>query len=78
VTPGLEDRFAQFQVVSMERFHEVLLEPGHGLRDLLARGSRGDEAPELRAVWTCQQADGDFLLDQRRQPGNQCWFNPAA
>src|SRR3989454_1019720 len=62
------------QVVSMERLHEVLLEPGDGLRDLLARGSRGDEAPELRAVWTCQQADGDFLLDQRRQPGNQCRF----
>ncbi len=60
------------QVVSMERLHEVLLEPGDRLRDLLARGSRGDEAPELRGVWTCQQADGDFLRDQRRQPGSQC------
>ena len=35
------------QVVSMERHHEVLLEPGDGLRDLLARRPRGGEAPEL-------------------------------
>jgi hypothetical protein len=56
----------------MERLSEVLFEPGDGLRDLLARDPRGHKAPELRAVWTCQQADGDFLLDQRRQPGNQC------
>src|SRR2546422_316676 len=33
-----------------------------------------DEVPELWAVRTGQQADGDFLLDERRQPGNQCWF----
>jgi hypothetical protein len=39
--------------------------------DLLARGSGGDEAPELRAVWTRQRAD-DLLLDHRRQPGSQC------
>src|SRR5947209_2385661 len=62
------------QVVPMERLNEVLLEPGDGLRDLLARGPCGDEAPELRAVWTRQQADGDFLLDERRQTGNQRWF----
>ena len=60
------------QFVAVQRLNEVLLEPGDGLRDLLARGSGGDEAPELRAVRTRQQADGDFLLDQRRQPGNQC------
>jgi hypothetical protein len=60
------------QVVPTERLNEVLFEPGDGLRDLLAWGPRGHEAPELRAVWTCQQADGDFLLDEWRQPGNQC------
>ena len=38
------------QVVPMERLNEVLLEPGDGLRDLPARGPRGDEAPEL---WPC-------------------------
>ena len=53
---------------------EVLLEPGDRLRNLLARGPGGDEVPELRAVRAGQQADGDFLLDQRRQPGNQCWL----
>ena len=56
----------------MQRLNEVLLEPGDGLRDLLARGAGGDEAPELRSVRTCQQAENDFLLDQRRQAGNQC------
>src|SRR6266542_202540 len=55
------------QVVPVQRLHEILLEPGDGLRNLLARGPGGDEVPELRAVRTCQQADGDFLLDQRRQ-----------
>ena len=30
-----------------------------------------DEVPQMRAMRTCQQADGDLLLDERRQPGNQ-------
>src|SRR5204863_4634553 len=38
------------QFVAVQRLNEVLLEPGDGLRDLLARGPGGDEPPELRTV----------------------------
>jgi hypothetical protein len=60
------------QFVPVQRLNEVLLEPGDGLRDLLTWGAGRDEAPELRTVRACQQAEDDFLLDQRRQPGSQC------
>ena len=45
------------QVVPLQRLDEVLLEPGDGLRNLLAGGPGGDEVPELRAVRAGQQAD---------------------
>jgi len=41
------------QFVAVQRLSEVLLEPGDGLRDLLARGPCGDEPPKLRTVRTC-------------------------
>jgi len=41
------------QFVAVQRLSEVLLEPGDGLRDLLARRSCGDEPPNLRTVRTC-------------------------
>jgi hypothetical protein len=44
------------QVVPVQRLNEVLLEPGDGLRNLLARGPGRDEVPELWAVRTGQQA----------------------
>jgi hypothetical protein len=62
------------QVVPVQRLNEVLLEPGDRLRNLLARGPGRDKVPELWAVRTGQQEDGDFLLDEWRQPGNQCWL----
>ena len=62
------------QVVPFHRFDEVLLEPGDRLRNLLAGGPGGDEVSELRAVRAGQQADCDFLLNQRRQSGNECWL----
>ena len=58
------------QVVHTQRLNEVLLQPGDGPRNLLARGPGKDEMPELRAVRTCQKADSDFLLDQGRQPAD--------
>ena len=57
------------QLVAVQSLNEVLLESGNGLRNLLARGPRGDEPPELRTVRTCEQAENDLLLDQRRQAG---------
>jgi hypothetical protein len=60
------------QVVHVQCLNEVLLEPGDDLRNLLARGPDGDKVPHLRAVRTGQQANGDFLMDERRQPGHQC------
>ncbi|MEX1128606.1 MAG: hypothetical protein WEB50_08585 [Vicinamibacterales bacterium] len=57
------------QFVSVWGLNKVLLEPRDGLRDLLTWGAGRDEAPELRTVRTCQQAENDFLLDQRRQAG---------
>src|SRR5438093_11217195 len=62
------------QIIPLQRLREILLEPADHLRNLLARGPGDDEVPELRAVRTGQQADGDFLLDQRRQPRNQGWI----
>ena len=62
------------QVVPFQRFDEVLLEPGDRFRNLLAGGPGGDEVSELRAVRAGQQADRDFLLNQRRQSGNECWL----
>src|SRR5215218_9898265 len=38
------------QFVPLQRLNEVLLEPGDGPRKLLARGSGGDEGPELRTM----------------------------
>ena len=62
------------QIIPLQRLREILLEPGDHLRNSLAWGPGDDEVPELRAVRTSQQADGDFLLDQRRQPRNQGWL----
>ena len=62
------------QIIPLQRLDEILLEPGDHLRNLLARGPGDDEVPELRAVRAGQQADGDFLLDQRRQSRNQRWL----
>ena len=66
------------QVVPLQHLDEVLLEPGDRLRNLLAGGPGSDEVSELRAVRAGQQADCDFLLNQRRQSGNQCWLAQAA
>jgi hypothetical protein len=57
---------ARRQVVPVQRLDEVLFQPGNGLRNLLARGPRGDEPPELRTVRTCEQAENDLLLDRLR------------
>src|SRR5437867_6935370 len=62
------------QIIPLQRLREMLLEPGDHLRNLLAWGPGDDEMPEVRAVRTGQQADGDFLLYQRRQPRNECWL----
>src|SRR5207247_6915463 len=62
------------QIIPLQRLREMLLEPGDHLRNLLARGPGDDEVPEVRAVRTGQQADGDFLVDQRRQSRNQGWL----
>src|SRR5207249_11243358 len=62
------------QIIPLQGLGEILLEPGDHLRNLLARGPGDDEVPEVRAVRTGQQADGDFLVDQRRQPRNQGWL----
>lgn len=43
---------ARCQVVDVQRLSEILLEPGDRLRDLLARGSGGDEVLQLRSVRT--------------------------
>src|SRR4029453_10530456 len=43
---------ASSQLVYVKRLGEVLLEPGDGLRNLLTRGSGGDEAPQLRSIRT--------------------------
>ena len=40
------------QVVAVQRFNEVLLEPRDSLRDLLTRGPCADEPPELWTVRT--------------------------
>jgi len=57
-----------------QRLNDVLFQPGYGFRNLLAWGPGSGEPPELWAVRTGQQADDDFLLDQRRQPGEQRWL----
>jgi hypothetical protein len=62
------------QIIPLQRLREMLLEPGDHLRNLLAGGPGDDEVPEVRAVRTGQQADGDFLLYQRRQPRNEGWL----
>src|SRR5439155_21294792 len=62
------------QIIPLQRLGEILLEPSDHLRNLLARGPGDDEVPEMRAVRTGQQADGDFLVDQRRQSRNQGWL----
>jgi hypothetical protein len=62
------------QIIPLQRLREMLLEPGDHLRNLLAWGPGDDEVPEVRAVRTGQQADGDFLLYQRRQPRNEGWL----
>ena len=59
---------AMRHVVDPKRLDEVLLEPGHSLRNLLTGRSRGDETQELRAVRACEQTNDDLLLDQWRQP----------
>jgi hypothetical protein len=46
------------QFVPVQRLNEVVFEPSDRLRDLLGRRPGGDEAPELRPVWTCRRADG--------------------
>ena len=40
------------QFIAVQRLNEVLLQPGDGLRNLLARRSGGDQATELRTVRT--------------------------
>src|SRR6058998_3606384 len=62
------------QIIPLQRLREILLEPGDHLRNLLAGGPGDDEVTELRAVRTGQQANGDLLLDQRRQARNQGWL----
>jgi len=37
---------------------KLRFKPSNRLRDLLGRRPDGDKAPELRPVWTRQQADG--------------------
>jgi hypothetical protein len=62
------------QIIHLQRLREMLLEPGDHLRNLLVWGSGDDEVAQVRAVRTCQQADGDFLLYQRRKPRNEDWL----
>ena len=59
------------QIVPVQRLYEVLLEPGDGVRNLAAWGPGDDQVPQVRAMRTGQQADGDFLLDQRGESRNQ-------
>ena len=59
------------QFVPGKHLNKVLLEPSYRLRNLLARRPGGDQVPQMPAVRTGQQADDDFLLDQRSQPRNQ-------
>jgi hypothetical protein len=47
---------------------EILLQPNHRFRDLLARRTGRNELAQVRSVRARLQPDGDFLLDQRRQP----------
>ena len=60
---------AMRHVVHPKRLDEVLLEPGHSLRNLLTRRSSGPETQELRTVRTCEQTNDDLLLDQWRSRG---------
>jgi aryl-alcohol dehydrogenase-like predicted oxidoreductase len=59
------------QLVHEQRLREVSLEPSDCFRNLLTRRSSNDEVPQPRTVWTGQQADSDFLLDQGRQRRHQ-------
>jgi len=43
---------ASCQVVDVQHVSEILLEPGDGLRDLLARGPGGDQVLQLWSVAT--------------------------
>ena len=62
------------QVISLQRLGEILFKPGDDLCNLLTWGPGHHEVTELRAVRTSQQPDGNFLLDERREPRNQGWL----
>ena len=60
------------QIISLERMRKTLLEPGYRLRKSAGSETRRRvRCRQMPAVRTGQQADDDFLLDQRSQPGNE-------